>query len=64
MVPVMQGLDFERDMIWKRDAMLHITPTRMPTLNFAALRNETLDMDGILFDYCNSFFARHLRNRY
>ncbi|KAL3713375.1 hypothetical protein TMatcc_002078 [Talaromyces marneffei ATCC 18224] len=50
-VPVMQGLDFERDMIWKRDAMLHITPTRMPTLNFAALRNETLDMDGILFDY-------------
>jgi hypothetical protein len=58
-VPVMQGLDFGRGNTWKREAMLHTTPTRMPTLNFAALSNGSQNLDGILFDYCNLFFTHY-----
>lgn len=57
-VPVIQGLDFGRDAIWKREAMLHMTPTRMPTLNSTVLTHENHDLDGLLFDYCIFFFFR------
>lgn len=61
-VPEMQGLDFEKDMIWKREAMLHMTPTGMPTLNSAVLGNESRKVDGLLFDYCNLCLNCHLWN--
>lgn len=63
-VPVIQGLDFGRDTRWKREAMLHMTPTCMPTLNCVALSNESHNMDGLLFDYCNLFLTRHIWNSY
>ncbi|EED14834.1 conserved hypothetical protein [Talaromyces stipitatus ATCC 10500] len=50
-VPAKQGLDFEKDTVWKREATFATAPAGMPTLNFATLSKEYHDMDPILFDY-------------